>query len=124
MISETLVRRTLLFTFFYNVMGFAAFMWPAQFGQMARLPTDVQFLYQAFVATNILLFGFVGLWMSRQPTLDRPLLVVFGISKCLFSVLMFVAWQLGQVHVVGFLMSFVDFAMGLIFLAGARIRQS
>lgn len=118
--SERLLRNTLFFTFFYNLMGFATFMFPARFGGMAALPTDVPFLYSAFIATNILLFAFVGLWQARATRLHTPLLVIFGVSKIVFFGLMTAAWSLGEVALAGVAMSAVDLAMGVIFLLGAK----
>ena len=118
--TDRTVRYTLYFTAAYNLMGFFTFLMPDRFGAMAGLPTDVPTLYSAFIATNILLFGFVGLWQARAERLNGGVLVIFGISKVVFSVLMFLSWQLGEILLAGFLMSLVDFTMGVIFLLGAR----
>lgn len=118
--TETTVRNTLYFTAAYNLMGFFTFLMPARFGALAGLPTDVPLLYTGFIATNILLFGFVGLWQARASSLNLGVLTIFGISKITFSVLMFLAWRQDEILLAGFLMSLVDFAMGLVFLIGAR----
>ncbi len=117
---ERLLRPTLYFTFFYNLMGFVTFWAPERFGQMAGLPVGVPFLFTGFVALNILLFAFVGLWQARQPRMNVAVLTIFGISKITFCLLMGVSWQMGEVAFAGFAMSLVDFAMGVIFLLGAR----
>ena len=118
--SDRVLRNTLYFTFFYNMMGFVTFIAPQRFGGVAGLPYDVPFLYNGFIAFNILLFGIVGLWQARQTVMNAPVLVIFGISKITFCGLMLVSWIGGDVALPGFLMSLVDFAMGLIFLQGAR----
>lgn len=117
---ERLLRTTLYFTFFYNLMGFITFLAPERFGQLAGLPAGVPFLFTGFIAFNILLFGFVGLWQARQPDMNRPVLTIFGISKITFCLLMGLSWLMGEVTFAGFLMSLVDLAMGVIFLLGAR----
>lgn len=118
---ERILRPTLYFTFLYNLMGFVTFMAPARFGKLAGLPTDVPFLFTGFIACNILLFAFVGLWQARQPWMNAPVLVIFGISKILFSALMGISWLIGDVTLAGFAMSLVDLAMGIIFLLGSRL---
>lgn len=118
--NERILRNTLYFTAAYNLMGFFTFLMPARFGAVAGLPVDVPFLYSAFIASNILLFGLVGLWQARRAAFDVPVLVIFGISKVVFCVLMFISWRLGEIALPAFLMSLVDFAMGIIFLLGAR----
>ncbi len=122
--SERVLRRTLYFTFFYNLMGFATFLAPERFGKLAGLPAGIPFLFTGFIAFNILLFGFVGLWQARRAELDPPVLVIFGISKITFCALMGISWLIGQVAPAGFLMSLVDLAMGVIFLLGARTAWS
>lgn len=117
---ERLLRTTLYFTFFYNLMGFITFLAPERFGQLAGLPAGVPFLFTGFIAFNILLFGFVGLWQARQPDMNRPVLTIFGISKITFCLLMGLSWLMGEVTFAGFLMSLVDLVMGVIFLLGAR----
>jgi hypothetical protein len=119
-ISEKLLRRTLYFTVAYNLMGFFTFLMPQTFGGMAGLPASVPFLHSGFVASNILLFGLVGLWQARRPMLDAPVLTIFGLSKAVFCLLMLISWRLGEIALPGFLMSLVDLAMGAIFLVGAR----
>lgn len=120
MISEKLLRRTLYFTVAYNLMGFFTFLMPETFGGTAGLPTSVPFLYTGFIASNILLFGLVGLWQARRPMLDAPVLTIFGLSKVVFCLLMLISWRFGDIRLPGFLMSLVDLAMGVIFLVGAR----
>ena len=120
MIPEKLVRGTLYFTFVYNLMGFVTFLMPARFGAAAGLPTDVPFLYSSFIAFNILLFAFVGLWQARQPRLNAAVLTIFGISKVTFCALMGAAVAAGDITPTGFAMSLVDLTMGVIFLMGAR----
>ena len=117
---ERLLRTTLYFTFFYNLMGFITFLAPERFGQLAGLPAGVPFLFTGFIAFNILLFGLVGLWQARQPDMNRPVLAIIGISKITFCLLMGLSWLKGEVAFAGFLMSLVDFAMGIVFLLGAR----
>ncbi len=117
---EKFLRGTLYFTFFYNMLGFVTFIAPERFGAVAGLPAAVPFLYSGFVACNILLFGLVGLWQARQPAMNAPVLVIFGASKILFSFLMGISWQMGEIALTAFLMSLVDFAMGVIFLLGAK----
>ena len=118
--TEKIVRSTLYFTAAYNLMGFFTFMMPAQFGGLAGIPTDVPLLYSGFIATNILLFGFVGLWQARARRLNLGILTIFGISKITFCALMFLSWQRHEILLAGFLMSLVDFTMGAIFLIAAR----
>ncbi|WP_436357720.1 hypothetical protein [Brevundimonas sp. CEF1] len=118
--TENTVRNTLYFTAAYNLMGFFTFLMPARFGALAGLPTDVPMLYTGFIAANILLFGFVGLWQARASSLNLGVLTIFGISKITFSALMFLSWRQEEILLTGFLMSLVDLAMGVVFLAGAR----
>lgn len=116
---DRVLRPTLYFTFFYNLMGFVTFLAPERFGQMAGLPAGVPFLFTGFIAFNILLFAFVGLWQARQPKMNKPVLTIFGISKITFSLLMGISWLMGDVKFAGFAMSLVDFTMGIVFLLGA-----
>ena len=118
---ERLLRTTLYFTFFYNLMGFITFLAPKRFGQLAGLPAGVPFLFTGFIAFNILLFGLVGLWQARQPDMNRPVLAIFGISKITFCLLMGLSWLMGEVTFAGFLMSLVDFAMDF---EGAKLTAS
>lgn len=101
-------------------MGFMTFLMPERFGALAGLPVSIPILYSGFIATNILLFAFVGLWQARQAVVNSAVLVIFGLSKIIFCGLMFLSWQIGDVALPGFLMSGVDFAMGFIFLLGAH----
>jgi len=117
---DRVLRPTLYFTFFYNLMGFVTFLAPERFGQMAGLPAGVPFLFTGFIAFNILLFAVVGLWQARQPKMNKPVLTIFGISKITFSLLMGISWLMGDVKFAGFAMSLVDFTMGIVFLLGAR----
>ena len=122
--SERTLRAALYFTFFYNMMGFVTFLAPERFGQLAGLPADVPVLFTGFIALNILLFGFVGLWQARQRQINGPVLIIFGISKISFCLLMGISWLKGDVAFAGFAMSLVDFVMGIIFLLGARRARS
>lgn len=121
---DRILRPTLYFTFFYNLMGFVTFLAPGRFGKLAGLPAEVPFLFTGFIAFNILLFAFVGLWQARQPVMNGPVLTIFGISKITFSVLMGIAWVTGEVKFAGFAMSLVDFAMGIVFLVGSRATRN
>lgn len=121
---DRILRPTLYFTFFYNLMGFVTFLAPGRFGKLAGLPAEVPFLFTGFIAFNILLFAFVGLWQARQPVMNGPVLTIFGISKITFSVLMGIAWVTGEVKFAGFAMSLVDFAMGIVFLLGSRATRN
>ncbi|ODT18803.1 MAG: hypothetical protein ABS35_22960 [Kaistia sp. SCN 65-12] len=118
---ERILRPTLYFTFFYNLMGFVTFLAPGRFGKLAGLPADVPFLFSGFIAFNILLFAFVGLWCARQADMNAPVLTIFGISKITFSALMGTSWLIGDTAFAGFALSLVDFAMGIIFLLGSWI---
>lgn len=122
-ISEKFLRQTLYFTFAYNVMGFFMFLLPAKFGGIAGLPVPAPFVYSGFVAFNILLFGFVGLWQARRPLLDAPVLTTFGATKVIFCLIMLTSWLIGEIKLMGFLMSLVDLTMGVIFLLGAQSAQ-
>lgn len=119
MVSETRLRQTLYFTFAYNLLGFFTFLMPGTLGGLAGLPAPAPFLYTGFIACNILLFGLVGLWQARRRKLEAPVLIIFGISKIVFCLLMLVSWILGEIRLPGFLMSTLDLAMGVIFLIGA-----
>ncbi len=119
--SERVLRATLYFSFFYNMFGAATFFLPADFGRSAGLPINVPFLHTAFLANNILLFGFVSLWLARQRKIDVPLLVVFGISKITFCAIMLISYLKGEIALMGFWGSCVDLVMGLIFLQSARM---
>lgn len=117
---EKWLRATLYFTFAYNLMGFVTFLLPGQFGQLAGLPEPEAFLYNGFIALNILTFAFVGLWQARQQTFNVPVLVIFGVSKITFCGLMLASWLAGAITFAGFAMSLVDLVMGVIFLLGAK----
>ncbi len=117
---KNLLRASLLFSFFYNIFGSLAFAFPQTFGGAAGLPPPAAFLYSKFVACNILLFAFISLWLSRHSAQAIPLLVVFGVSKIIFCALMVTSYGLGEVHLIGVMMSGVDLILGLIFILGAR----
>jgi len=120
MVSEALLRKTLYFSFFYNIFGGLTFMFPTALGQTAGLPIPAPFLYSWFIGTNILLFALVSLWLAKSTHIAVPLLTVFAISKIIFCALMVTSWQLGEINPIGGLLSGVDLVMGIIFLLGAQ----
>lgn len=120
MVSENLVRWTLRFSVVYNLFGAATFAFPAVLGTTAGLPVAAPLLHEWFVASNILMFSFIAGWLSWRNPIDKPLLVVFGISKITFFLVMLASWLAGEIKLAGVLLAGVDLAMGYIFLAGSR----
>ena len=103
--SESVTRKVLIFSAFYNIYGTLVFMFPGVLGVSAGLPAPAPFIYSWFVASNILLFAFVAAWLSRRHPIDLPML-----TSCL----------LGEVTRFGVLAAGVDLVMGIIFLGHAR----
>ena len=120
MFSESVTRKVLIFSAFYNIYGTLVFMFPGVLGVSAGLPAPAPFISSWFVASNILLFAFVAAWLSRRHPIDLPLLTVFGISKIIFFLLMLTSCLLGEVTRFGVFAAGVDLVMGIIFLGHAR----
>ena len=67
-----------------NLLVAAAFFLPhSRIGALLDLPAGDQPFYRWLAAMLVGLFGFVYFWMSRQPTIDRPLLAVGACGKAL-----------------------------------------
>ena len=113
--NDTLVRRTLAFSVFYNLVGAIIFFFPGSVGKLAGLPQPAQFAYSGFCASVILIFAGVYFWLSRQPQIDKPLVVVASVGKTSFFLVMLASWLIGESTITGPLIATVDLIMAIIF---------
>jgi hypothetical protein len=79
---DRFLRRALAVTAVMNLLAATLFAFPASgVGQLAGLPAPVPPLYAALVALFTALFGGMYAWLSRQPRIDRPMVVLAVVGK-------------------------------------------
>jgi hypothetical protein len=79
---EKIMRRALQLTTAFNFVAALALAFPAsQLGQFMGLPPDAPLIYLAMASGAVGLFGLAYGWLSVQPVIDRPLVVLSTIGK-------------------------------------------
>lgn len=103
----------------FNVVGAALFAFPESLGWLFGLPAAPP-LYTNLTALFVVLFAASYAWLAAQPQLDRSLLALGAIGKCLAFVLFAALWLAGEVSLLFFLVSFGELAFALIFASWLR----
>jgi len=111
-----LMRRVLRVTAVLNFGAALLFAFPgSSLGRLAGLPSPVPYLYAIFTAFMVALFGATYAWLSRQPSIDRPLIAFSAIGKSGFFVIACVCWRLGEVPPLTVVMASGDLLFAAIF---------
>jgi len=121
--SDRVVRAALWASVALNVLGVGVFV-PLALGRASPLlPIAASPFLAGQVGFIIGLFGGVYVWLARQPTLHRPLLVVGGLGKLGFFGLAVVYAVAGEVPVRVAVSALPDLALACVFLWGARTTE-
>jgi hypothetical protein len=118
MISQTTVRYSLWITFPFNLIAAYVFAMSASMpAQLAGLPQPVHPLYSLLCALFIALFGFMYVWLARQPTLNQPLLFFGAAGKASVFVLAACLWLSGEVTAQIVYVAAADLALALLWFS-------
>ena len=79
---EKIMRRALQLTTAFNFVAAFALAFPGTaLGQLMGLPPAAPLIYLAMASGAVALFGFAYGWLSVQPVIDRPLVVLSTVGK-------------------------------------------
>jgi hypothetical protein len=104
-----------------NLVGVIVFGSVAIGRPVMPLPLAVAPFYAAQLALIIGLFGAVYAWLARQPTVNRPLLLVGAIGKIGFFALFVAYWLVGDLPGLAVAQATPDLGLGAVYLWSLRI---
>ena len=82
MSMDSVMRRSLQLTTAFNFLAAFCLAYPATpLAQLMGLPSGAPLIYRAMAAGAVALFGLAYGWLSVQPIIDRPLVVLSTIGK-------------------------------------------
>jgi hypothetical protein len=110
-----LMRRTLLFSVFYNLIGTILVLFPGSIGKPFGVPSPAIFFYSGFCAVVIFIYAGVYLWLFRRPEIDRPVVAIAAIGKAGFFLTTVASWGMGEVPFIPVLFAIGDLIMAGIF---------
>lgn len=115
--SDRIMRRALQVTTPFNLAAAYALAFPASpLGLFFGLPADVPALYRAFASGAIALFGCAYGWLSVQPVIDRPLVVLSICGKLFAFGSLLVLAIVGQIPIRSAVLGTGDLFFALIFI--------
>jgi hypothetical protein len=115
--NDWLIRRALQVTAPFNLLAGFALAYPASWaGQVFGLPADAPAVYRALTGGIIALFGFVYGWLSMQPRIDRPLVMVSACGKLLAFGTLLALTLTGELPLRSAVLGSGDLAFALVFL--------
>ena len=113
---DVVMRRVLVVGALFNFFVVVIVLFPDTLGRFADLPVPVSRFYTWLLALFIGLFGAAYAWLSRRPTIDRPLVALATVGKIGVFVVALLCWQLGDISAKAFGPAIVDLLFALIFL--------
>jgi hypothetical protein len=124
MTSQSLIRKSLWFTFPLNLWAAYLFAVPGSTpAQLGGLPQPVHPLYSLLCALFIALFGCMYAWLARQATLNRPLLFFGAAGKSGVFVLAACLWLSGDVAVRIVFLSAIDLSLALLWFSWLYVQR-
>lgn len=116
MSRDVVMRRTLVVGAIFNLFAAAMVLLPQSLGRLADLPQSAPRFYSWLLALFIILFGGVYAWLSRRPTIDRPLVAVAVIGKTGVFLVALTCLFLGEISTNTFAPAIGDLLFAGIFL--------
>lgn len=116
MISDSIIRKTFVFSIIFNITGALLFLFPSKLGVLFGLPTPVPFVYSGFCALVILLFGGTYIWLARSEKINEPVVLLSAIGKAGFFVVALMSCIKGETS-----FQFLPSAAGDLVMAGIFI---
>ena len=114
---EMIMRRALQLTTAFNIVAAFALAFPATaLGQLMGLPPAAPFIYLALASGAVALFGFAYGWLSVQPVIDRPLVVLSTVGKLAAFTSVVVITLYGDLPMRSIVMSSPDLMFAAVFI--------
>lgn len=114
---DKVMRRALQLTTVFNFVAAFALAFPGSaLGQFMGFPPAAPLIYLAMASGAVALFGFAYGWLSVQPVIDRPLVVLSTVGKLIAFASVAVIALLGDMPMRSAVLASPDLMFAAIFI--------
>ncbi|MBS0370487.1 MAG: hypothetical protein JSS57_14940 [Proteobacteria bacterium] len=118
MISEKLIRRSLLLSLVFNLVAACLLIFPGNaLAQLAGFTASTSPLHTALAAQMVVALGLAYGWLARRPAIDRPLLGFGALVKGTAFLMFAGQWLFGALSGRFVLFASVDIVLALVWLS-------